>query len=196
MVGSPPLSISARISLNRRVRSRLTTKPGVSATGTAVLPNRSARSPAVKMAASDVNGVRTSSTSGRTGTGLKKWNPSTLSGCLSARVIPVTESEDVLVSRSASGAMESSNCRNTVRFVFWSSKTASMAASHPLNREGSVVPRISPAISAASPGWSLPRDSCRSRCPRIRLRAADTRSAERSLMRTGTRSWSATNTTS
>jgi len=37
---------------------------------------------AVEREASSVDGVRTTSTSGITATGLKKWNPTTRSGCL------------------------------------------------------------------------------------------------------------------
>ena len=51
-------------------------------------------SSAVATAASSVSAPRTTSTSGSTATGLKKWNPTTRSGCAMFAAIAVTDSEE------------------------------------------------------------------------------------------------------
>ncbi len=67
-------------SLRSGMRTRLTTKPGVSWQGTATFPRRSTTSSAVATASSDESSARTTSTSGISGAGLKKCIPTTRSG--------------------------------------------------------------------------------------------------------------------
>jgi len=85
------------------VSSRLTTNAGASLTSTddffSVLPTANA----VANEASSVAAPRTISSSGRTATGLKKWNPTTRSGCSSSAAISLTDSDEVLVARIAVG---------------------------------------------------------------------------------------------
>ena len=47
--------------------------------------------------------MRTTSSSGITATGLKKWKPTTRSGCSSRPAIAVTDSDEVLVASTVSG---------------------------------------------------------------------------------------------
>ena len=60
---------------------------------------------------SSVAGVRTTSTSGRTATGLKKCRPTTRSGCSRPSPIAVTESDEVFVTSRHSGATTRSSAR-------------------------------------------------------------------------------------
>ena len=77
--------------------SRLTTNAGRSATITQFFFSFLPTASAVASAASSVAAPRTTSTSGSTATGLKKWKPTTRSGCASPAAIAVTDSEEVLV---------------------------------------------------------------------------------------------------
>ncbi len=58
---------------------------------------------AVARVASSVCSPLTISSSGITATGLKKWKPTTRSGCSRSDAISVIDSDDVLVARTASG---------------------------------------------------------------------------------------------
>ena len=86
---------------------------------------------AVASVASSVCGVRTSSTSGSTATGLKKCIPTTRSGCSRSAPISVTESEDVFVARTHSGETTRSSSAKTSFFTAISSNTASSTRSQP-----------------------------------------------------------------
>ena len=108
---------------------RFTTKPGASAVSTAFLPSPRATTKAVESAASVVCGVLTISISGMTATGLKKWKPTSRSGCASFAPISSTDSDEVLVARIASSAMIFSISPNTCCLTPTSSKTASMTKS-------------------------------------------------------------------
>ena len=71
----------------KRVRMRLTTNAGASFTSTAVFFSFLATPNAVASEASSVCSPRTISSSGRIATGLKKWKPTTRSGCFSFEAI-------------------------------------------------------------------------------------------------------------
>ena len=92
-----PSSTAAKISASIRSRIRLTTKPVASSTSTAFFLVILARLSAVATVSSSVDGVRTTSTNGITATGLKKWKPTSRSGCTRSAAISATDSEEVLV---------------------------------------------------------------------------------------------------
>ncbi len=72
---------------------------------------------------------RTTSTTFISGTGLKKWYPATRSGRLHAAAIAVIDSEDVLLTSTASGATIASSSMNKSRFTSRRSTIASMTRS-------------------------------------------------------------------
>ena len=84
--------------------SRLTTNAGASFTSTDDFFRVRLTAKAVASVASSVASPRTISSSGRIATGLKKWKPTTRSGCSSSPAISVTDSEDVFVASTVSGA--------------------------------------------------------------------------------------------
>ena len=76
---------------------------------------------------------RTISSSGSTATGLKKWKPTTRSGCSSSAAISVIDSEEVLVARMQCRQTTASTSANTCCLTPISSKTASMTKSASAN---------------------------------------------------------------
>jgi hypothetical protein len=76
------------------MRIRFDTNPGESLTATGVFPSRRTSSTPAWCAASLVCWPRITSTSSMTGTGLKKWSPSTLSGRRVAEARRVMEMEE------------------------------------------------------------------------------------------------------
>ena len=117
------------ISPMKRVRMRFTTNAGASLTRTAVFFSFLATPNAVASEASSVCSPRTISSSGRIATGLKKWKPTTRSGCCSFDAISVTDSEEVLVARIACAGATASTSANTFCLTAISSNTASMMKS-------------------------------------------------------------------
>ena len=93
------------------MRRRLTTNAGASLTRTPRLPSFFVTSQAVASVVSSVASARTSSTSGRTATGLKKCIPTTRSGCSRLAAICVTESEEVFVTSRHSSETTCSSAR-------------------------------------------------------------------------------------
>ena len=69
------------------------------------------------------------SSSGITATGLKKWKPTTRSGCSSSAAISVIDSEEVLVASTHSAETTASTSAKTCFLTDISSKTASMTKS-------------------------------------------------------------------
>ena len=128
-----PSSTAALTSPRKRVSSRFTTNAGASFTSTqdffSVLPTANA----VASDASSVRSARMISSSGSTATGLKKWNPTTRSGCSRSAAISVTDSDDVLVARIASGRTIFSRSAKIVFFSCSSSNTASITKSASAN---------------------------------------------------------------
>ena len=88
------------------MRTRFTTKPGVSWHRIGRFPSRSPTANAASTASSAERSARTISTSGMSGAGLKKCMPTTRSGEDTAAAISVTESADVFVARMTSGRID------------------------------------------------------------------------------------------
>ena len=84
---------------------------------------------AVASVASSVCSPRTISSSGITATGLKKWKPTTRSGCARPLAISVTDRDEVLVASTHVSETTASTSANTCCLTFISSKTASMTKS-------------------------------------------------------------------
>ena len=72
---------------------------------------------AVDRVASSVFGVFTTSMSGMTATGVKKWKPTRRSGCFSLAPICSTESDEVFVASTASWEMYCSTSAKTSCFT-------------------------------------------------------------------------------
>ena len=111
---------------------------------------------AVASVASSVRGVRTSSTSGRTATGLKKCMPTTRSGCSRSAPISVTESDDVFVASTHSGETTRSSSAKTSFLTAISSNTASRTRSQPAKTSHSVPPETSEPRKRALPSPRRP----------------------------------------
>ena len=94
-----------------------------------VLPSARPVAKAVARVASSVRSPGITSSSGMTATGLKKWNPTTRSGCSSRLAISVIESDEVFVMRTHSAETTASTSANTCCLTDISSKTASMTRS-------------------------------------------------------------------
>ena len=92
-------------------------KPGVSAQRTVTFPQAIISAVARSATAGSVDGATTTSTSGMTGAGLKKWSPSTRAGWAVARAIASTERALVLVARMASDHVAASSARRIARFA-------------------------------------------------------------------------------
>src|SRR5205814_1693518 len=104
---------------------------------------------AVASAASSVRCARTISSSGSTATGLKKWNPTTRSGCSRSAAIAVTDSDEVLVASTHSGLTIFSSSAQTCFFTPRSSNTASTTKSASANTSLSTEPETNALIFAA-----------------------------------------------
>ncbi len=113
----------------KRPSSRLTTKDAVSLTRIVVLPRVRPVANAVASVASSVASPGMISSSGITATGLKKWKPTTRSGCSRSAAISVIDSDEVLVASTHSGETTASTSANTCFLTDISSKTASMTKS-------------------------------------------------------------------
>ena len=104
-------------------------KDGLSVTRMLVFFSALPVAKAVASVASSVASPRTISSSGITATGLKKWNPTTRSGCSRSAAISVIDSDEVLVARMQSLLTTASTSAKTCFLTFSSSKTASMTKS-------------------------------------------------------------------
>ncbi len=131
---------------------RFTTNPVPSRVITPVFLSLPMTATAVASAASEVAAAFTTSTSGMTATGLKKWKPTSRSGCSSTDAIASTESDEVFVARIVVGEMYRSMSLNTVCLTPSSSNTASMTQSQSAKSVLSVVPVTSPR-SLLSSSW-------------------------------------------
>ena len=131
--------------------SRFTTNAGASCDQHARLRSCLPTANAVARVASSVRSPRTISSSGSTATGLKKWKPTTRSGCSSSAAIAVTDSEEVLVASTASGETIFSSSAQTCFLTSRSSKTASMTKSASAKTDLSTEPLTRPYSLAAVP---------------------------------------------
>ena len=136
--------------------SRLTTNAGASVTSTQDFFSGLPTANAVASVASSVCSARTISSSGITATGLKKWKPTTRSGCSSSAAISVTDSEEVLVASTHSGETTASSSAKTCFLTASSSKTASMTKSASAKAALSSEPVTRPLSRLASSGSSRP----------------------------------------
>jgi hypothetical protein len=82
---------------------------------------------------------RTTSTSGSTGTGLKKCRPMTRSGCRVSAPSFMIGTEDVFEARNSASGSTASSALNSSRLTFSSSTMASIAASAPPRASSSVA---------------------------------------------------------
>jgi hypothetical protein len=105
--------------------SRLTTKPGVSGTSTAVLPSRSQSASLRTRVSSLATAGKTSSTSGIRSTGLKTWIPANRSGRPLAAASSSIDRDDVVVPRIVLPFTSPASRPSTSRFTAASSTTAS-----------------------------------------------------------------------
>ena len=100
----------------------------------------------------------TSSTSGRTGTGLKKWMPITCSGRRVAVASFMIGIEDVLEASTASTSVTTSSSRRKASTLrLWSSLIASMTMSRSANADQSSVKSRRARAASWSASLSLPR---------------------------------------
>ncbi|OPZ52821.1 MAG: hypothetical protein BWY91_02165 [bacterium ADurb.BinA028] len=113
--------------------------PALSPTTTGFLSSFSARALTSLKTSSEVTTVRITSTNAMTVAGLKKCMPSTREGFLVATAISVTDSEDVLVARTASSATTSSRAAKICFFRARCSGTASTTSSQGASSERSVA---------------------------------------------------------
>ena len=100
------------------------------------------------------------STSRISGGGLKKCRPPTRAGSPQPAAISVTDSEDVLVAITASGAMRFSSSRNKARLAARSSTIASMtmpagdtSSSEPIARRRPMTPFFACAVTRPFATW-------------------------------------------
>ena len=121
------------------ISSALTTKPARSWESMQTLPSVScAKLRARSSASSPVMIERTTSTSGSTGTGLKKCSPSTRSGFDVPAPSFMIGTEEVLDARNSASGRMASRRWNSSRLAISFSTIASIAASEP-SRSSSVV---------------------------------------------------------
>ena len=109
-----------------------------------VLPSVSEANSSMSVAVSaDVSNEVTSSTSGNTGTGLKKWMPMTWDSRLVARASFMIGMLDVFDASTASGLHSASSRPNTSIFIASSSATASITRSQSPSASSSMTERQS-----------------------------------------------------
>src|SRR6266550_7085156 len=158
MSGTLPTPRStARIASSRYgTRSRFTMKPELSLAATGSLPSEAAKAKARLKVCSDVVMVRTTSTSGITGTGLKKCSPTKRSARFVAPAISAIVRLDVLEAKIVPGPHKPSSSRKSTFLSARSSVIASITMST-VRRSATTVVNFS-RLSAASrsAGWSLP----------------------------------------
>ncbi len=143
-------------------------KPARSPQTTGLLPTLSSRRSTSASTSGSVTTVRITSTRRCTGAGLKKCTPTTRPGLWLAVEISVTDRDEVLVARIASGLTMSSSSRKTDFLISMDSTTASTTKSASARSFMLVVKVIRPSRSACSASVSLPRATARavecSRC--------------------------------
>src|SRR6266850_689695 len=158
MSGTLPTPCStARIASSRYGTSnRFTMKPELSLAATGSLPSEAAKAKARLKVCSDVVMVRTTSTSGIKGTGLKKCSPTKRSARFVAPAISAIVRLDVLEAKIVPVPQRPSSSRKSTFLSARSSVIASITMST-LRRSATTVVNVS-RLSAASrsAGWSFP----------------------------------------
>ena len=136
--------------------------PALSSQITACLPICSAKTRICSTTSSSVTTVRTISTKSCTGAGLKKCNPTTRDGWLTAVEISVTDSDEVLVHQMTRSGKRPSSWPSTWRFNSRFSGTASITMSDVKHSCRLVVKRMRSRIPDRSLAVSLSRATARS----------------------------------
>ena len=122
------------------ISSALTTKPARSCESMHCLPSVSSANSRARAAVSSAVMIEcTISTSGSTGTGLKKCRPMTLWGCDVSAPSFMIGTEEVFEARNCASGSRESRRRNISRFRPSSSTIASIAASAPSTSSSAVV---------------------------------------------------------
>src|SRR5882672_11398362 len=158
MSGTLPTPCStARIASSRYGTSnRFTMKPELSLAATGSLPSDAANPKARLKVCSDVVMVRTTSTSGISGTGLKKCRPTKRSARLVAPAISAIVRLDVLEAKIVPAPHKPSSSRKRTFLSSRSSVIASITIST-LRMSATTVVKVSRLRAASrSPGWSFP----------------------------------------
>src|SRR6266487_950037 len=138
MVATP--CSTARIASSRYgTSSRLTMNPELSFAATASLPSDLAKPKVRRNASSDVVTVRTTSTSGISGTGLKKCSPTKRSPRFVAAAIAAIVRLDVFDAKMAAGPHRPSSSFHRAFLSYRSSVTASTTMSHVFRSAVAVV---------------------------------------------------------
>ena len=153
--------------------------PGRSAETITCLPSSPASARTAATVASSVALPRISSTSGITGTGLKKCIPQNagLRDGASTSARRSMEMELVFEAKMARPGASASSAAQSVRLTSSSSKTASTTRSASAAASIRSVAAIRSPISSAAVASSLPLATPRSRLPRIRARPAPARAS-------------------
>src|SRR5436305_10296366 len=131
-------------------------KPELSRAATGSLPSERANSKARSKLSSEVSRVRTTSTSFITGTGLKKWSPTTWSGRWVNMAIWVMVSEEVLLAKRASFFTTSSRVEKIFFFSSRLSTIASITMSQSARSSSFTVPERRDSVSSRTEASSLP----------------------------------------
>lgn len=152
----------------------LTMKPGMSMQRTAVWPMRLASAARASPVAGALRRPAITSTTFISGTGLKKWNPATRSGCLHAAAIAVMDSEDVFDARIASGRTMSSSWRNRSRLTSSFSTMASTTRSQSARSVRAAAGTSRATVASASSGVIFPLAASLASVSASAVRAAST----------------------
>ena len=136
-------------------------KPALSPQTTGVLSSERASAATSSRTSGSVTTVRTISTRFWTGAGLKKCTPTTRPGWEVAVEISVTDSDEVLVARIASGDTIVSRLRNSSCLSGSCSMIASTTSPQSLTSERLVVKVMRPTSAPWSSSESLPRFTAR-----------------------------------
>ena len=110
---------------------------------------------AVASVASSVCSPLTISSSGITATGLKKWKPTTRSGCSRSAAISVIDSDEVLVARTHSGETTFSTSAKTDFLTDISSKTASITKSASAKPSPLSIAPVTSALCRLALSWLI-----------------------------------------
>src|SRR3954471_3271391 len=134
-------------------------KPELSRAAIGSLPSERANSKARSKVSSEVSRVRTTSTSFITGTGLKKWSPTTWSGRRVNMAIWVMVSDEVLLANRASFFTTSSRLEKIFFFSSRFSTIASITMSQSARSSSFTVPERRDSVSSRTGASSLPRST-------------------------------------
>ena len=153
-----------------RLSSRFTTKPGVSFTRTVDFFKVRPTAKAVASVASSVLADGMISSRGMTATGLKKWNPTTRSGCAILLDISARESEEVFEAMTQVSETMASSSAKTCCLTAMFSKTASMTNPASAKPSFEVLPVMRAPRRLALSVLMRPLETCSSSSERTKAR--------------------------